>query len=91
MYLLFGGESYYASGGANDFISGHVEFMDAVNAAEEALGKEAVTHIPEEKDIEWDELASHTIEWVHIFKCDTKEIVFRFGEPYGGKQILTVT
>lgn len=83
MYLVFCGESFYASGGANDV----VRRFDALAAAEEyasnLIGRQMVLMVND-----WggdlDDDYCEKVEWSHVFDTESMSIVQRFGRaPYG--------
>ena len=61
MLILFGGENYYAKGGANDFICVNSDIGILVNLAEKLL--------------DGNHLHYHNIEWWHVFDTAENKIV----------------
>ncbi len=59
-FVLLGGETYYARGGFQDFISSHDTIGEAVTKAIAMEGER-----PEESSIEW---------W-HVWDCETNAVV----------------
>ncbi len=87
MLMIFGGEQYYAAGGANDFIC-MAEESKAQLIAYKLIGK-TIKYI-EEWDPEGEFAIEQTIEWTHV---STQEgiILHTFGRPYGicsGKRFI---
>lgn len=77
MYLIFSGECYYPSGGANDYIAQKDTLEDAKNTAKELIGK----------TLTYSDGINCTAEWSHIMNTKTGLIVAKFGEsPYGYKK-----
>lgn len=64
MYLLFGGDIYYASGGCNDLIGIYADKEEAIatGIAKETVPVKGYNHIYE-------------IEWWHVFCTETMQIV----------------
>ena len=60
-HLLFGGTTYYASGGIHDFIEVFYSRIDAINAGLRQLGK------PLE--------GKGRLEWFHVVHLDSQKIV----------------
>lgn len=77
MYLIFGGERYYASGGANDLIETHEDESCAVQRAVELIGLRAVYRKPNPEDIDWDEGESNQIEWSQVYSVELGEIIYK--------------
>ena len=91
MYLIFGGECYYASGGINDLIETHDDESCAIQRAIELLGMSAITYKAKKEDLEWDDDISHEIEWVQVYSVESGDTVYRSETiPYADKQILGV-
>lgn len=84
MFLIFGGESYYASGGCSDYLCSRDNLKDAIKEAERLIGRRAVTHIPRVEDVSWDCVFSYEIEWTRVFDCSKLETVHTVGYSYGG-------
>jgi hypothetical protein len=84
MFLIFGGECYYANGGAKDLIETHEDKGCAIQVAVELIGQEAITYKANEEDLEWDEDRHCDIEWTQVFDTETHEIIYKSdNEPYG--------
>jgi len=82
MYIVFGGDEHYASGGWNDFLYSCEDENEAVNMAKAILGKYAVTSEPL---FDWDDDMGHDIDWTHVINAATKECVYKSdNSPYGG-------
>lgn len=91
MYLIFGGECYYASGGANDLLDKDIDKDTAIEKAKSFLGKNAVTYIVPEEDLEWDDEQCHPIEWVHVFDINNNKVVYESdNKPLGGHKVLKI-
>lgn len=80
MLMIFGGEQYYATGGAGDFLC-MAEESKAQVIAKGLLGTEI--EYREEWDTDGDCLIHEIIEWVHV---TTQEgvILYAFGKAFGG-------
>lgn len=88
MYLIFGGERYYAKGGGYDFLDSKEIFEEAVEAAELYMDRE-IKYKDRDCDCEEDCFCvTEVIEWVHVLNTKTNKIVCKRGsEPYGlGRQ-----
>lgn len=78
MHMIFGGETYYASGGVNDFIC-MANKSESINLAKELIGKKIIRYE------DWDEKREfkmeETIEWTHVA---TQEgvLIENFGKSY---------
>lgn len=87
MYLIFGGEQFYASGGANDFLC-MVEESKAQLIAWKLIGTK-IKYI-EDWDPKGEFAIEQLIEWTQVV---TREghILHTFGRPYGpiiGKRFI---
>ncbi len=91
MYLIFGSEQYYATGGAFDLLSHNDDFEEACKFAEEQIGRYVVTEIADWSDDRLDD-QGHYIEWTHVFDCTKKEIVKEFGTGSfcGSRKLITI-
>ena len=84
MYLIFGGECYYASGGANDLIEEHEDESCAIQRAVELIGLFAIIHKAKQEDIDWDYDEGHKIEWTQVYSVDRGEVIYKSeSTPYG--------
>jgi len=92
MFLIFGGERYYASGGANDYIDCRDTINDAKAFAENLIGDRAIYERCG-RNGDPDMGIGCWIEWAHIMDAKTGLIVERFGgRPYGFEsQIIGIT
>jgi len=88
IYMVFGGEQYYAHGGANDFIC-TAEEGEAVLLARNLIGTKMVyiedwmKDLCSEDESELEDFAIEiTIEWTQVSAMDGK-IIHSFGSPYG--------
>lgn len=90
-FLIFGGQCFYASGGANDFICQEPSLHYAIKKAKELIGKNAVTHIANKDDLDWDSDQYHTIEWVHVIDYMNKIVYESDEKPLGGNRVLKIT
>ena len=71
-YLLFGGEQYYASGGANDFVAGSDNLLELVSKGQSLMGARP-------SDGWFSEF-----EWWHILDTESRKIVESSEcKPYG--------
>lgn len=77
MYLIFGGQCYYASGGANDLIETHADESHAIQRAGELVGMLAVTRKADKEDLDWDEDETHEIEWTQVYSATDGEVIYR--------------
>jgi hypothetical protein len=83
MYLIFGGEEFYASGGGNDFLGACKNLGVANRRAAELIGKYVVTEIAEYTDDRNCD-TSHKIEWTHVVDGQNGKILIKFGgRPHG--------
>lgn len=86
MFLIFGGERYYASGGGFDLLHKTTTKEDAVEKAESFLGKKAVFEVVDWSDDREDDTCSN-IEWTHVLDVSSGKIIANFGEnPYGNQR-----
>ena len=69
-YLVFGGQDFYASGGAYDYIDGFESLESAIECANESIGKYQVIRLSS-----GEECATSKIEWTHVFDTESKQIV----------------
>lgn len=92
MYLIFGGESYYASGGANDLIEAHDDKSCAIQRAIELLGMYAIEY-ESPIDDEWDNDEGCKIEWTQVYSVESGEVIYKSdGVPHGESNgIIKVT
>lgn len=80
-YFIFGGERYYAEGGAYGLLKSEPTIDRAKSCCESLIGKEAVT---EKFSNDPYDATTHIIEWAHVLDTHTGEIVFSCGvKPYG--------
>ena len=93
MLLVFGGECYYGSGGANDFLfSESAQSLDVViERAESLIGMSAITHYGDDEPY-CDDIISHDIEWFHVFDTELSKIVHKSKEtPLGGGEVIEIS
>lgn len=79
MYLIFGGEEYYARGGALDYLASSDDKAKALELARSLLGMCKVTRVAtwsEDRDKDYKDI----IEWVNIIDTDTGRIIAHFNE-----------
>lgn len=77
MFLIFGGERFYASGGGNDLLDIDKSLDSAKTKAESLIGKIAV---------EGDGfMESFKIEWSQVVDGNTGLILSEFNSAYGRK------
>ena len=90
MFIIFGGECYYASGGIRDLLGKEDSKETAITLAKELLGKLAITEIVNyDPDEEW--TVSHEIEWVHVVDTDTCKIIYESeNTPFGINKVLEI-
>lgn len=91
MYLVFGGERYYANGGGYDLLLSHEDKSTAISEASSMIGKQMVFEIAEDfEDRSFD--TYNYIEWTHVLDTENGEVVETFGErPYSQcKQAIEV-
>jgi hypothetical protein len=67
MYLIFGGECFYASGGANDFIESHSNKGAAISRAKEIIGMKALT-----KDG-----CGYEVCWSHVYDVNANSVIYK--------------
>ena len=80
MFIIFGGQSYYASGGANDILGFAKKSNEAIEKANSYVGMKAVREDPSEWD---DDGLSVPIEWVQVYDVLEDEIIYKSeGKPY---------
>lgn len=86
MYLIFGGECYYASGGGNDYLGQRETLNEAIHFAASLIGKRGVFNESEVDSVEL------TIEWTHVFSVAEGKVLSKFGDdPYGyGGPVLKI-
>jgi hypothetical protein len=80
MYLIFGGQAYYASGGANDLIETHDDESCAIQRAVELINLYAVTYKAKKEDLDWDEDDKHKIEWTQVYSTEKGEVIYKSDE-----------
>jgi len=93
MYLIFGGQSFYANGGINDLIETHDDKSHAIQRAVELIGLKAVTYKCNPEDIEWDEDQCHEIEWTQVYDVDNGDVIYKsevtpFGDNDGVIEVV---
>jgi hypothetical protein len=82
MYLIFGGEGFYASGGGNDYLDRREDKIEAMRLAKTLIG-ELTVGMDEPRD-DGESEQKMTVEWVHVVDSSTMEIVFESEtKPYG--------
>lgn len=90
MYLIFGGERYYAAGGGYDLLGRRESREDAIAFAQQAIGKEGVEPYDEDLDFMEDEPRTTPIEWAHVFDAESGTIIATYGDmPLGGGTMFT--
>lgn len=83
MFLVFGGERYYAAGGGFDLLGRSEDRGEAIAFAQQAIGWEMIYA---DRDFPDDDLFEQRtpIEWAHVLDAETGVIVAKFGErPHG--------
>ena len=87
MFLVFGGECYYASGGGYDLLFSDEIESEAVKFARDSIGKEAVF-----SPCDWDDDPSINIQWSHVLDTNTKKVIHTFGrDTFGrGMQVIEI-
>jgi hypothetical protein len=79
MFFIFGGEQYYADGGARDMISRTCDKQLAESIAKGLIG----TKVPiVESWMDPEDWMDMTIEWTQVMDKEGT-IHFEFGKPYG--------
>jgi hypothetical protein len=80
MFIIFGGQSYYASGGANDILDVVYGRDFSIAKAVSYIGMQAVQGEP----TEWDEEGlSVPIEWVQVYDAVARETIYKSkGKPH---------
>ncbi len=66
MFLIFGGDRFYAAGGGNDFDSLHTDKDSAIERCKNSV------------DV-MDNTGND--EWSHVFDTEKGEVIFRYGIP----------
>ncbi len=89
MYLIFGGELYYAAGGGFDLLGTDEDDAKAKERAEALLGMYAVTERAEWSDDRHDDFG-HYIEWTHVIDGATGKIVAEFGDRAFGAGAVVI-
>ena len=85
MFLIFGGERYYPSGGGYDYIDMDSSLKNACKKAENFIEKKGRSRSGEEGNCTF----LIDIEWTHVFNSESGEIVARFGSmPYGDGSLI---
>lgn len=80
-FLVFGGEAYYASGGAKDLLLTTNNLIEALKFAEQAIGK---TRTDEPQECKWRYAQTVEIEWTQVYSLPKDSIIMRYGEePLG--------
>jgi len=83
MFLIFGGQAFYGSGGGNDLIGKDNDEKIAIKEAEAMLGQYAVSEINDWSDDRNDDEMLQ-IEWTHVLNGETGDIIAKFGKDgYG--------
>ena len=83
MYLIFGGQCYYASGGGYDVLAKTHSKSQALKTAEALIGKAGITEVAKRGN-EWAGDQGFNIEWSHVLNSNTGKIVATFGQkPFG--------
>ena len=84
MYLIFGGQRYYASGGANDLIATHDDEGHAIQIATDSIGMRAITRKALPEDAKWDDDEYREVEWTQVYSVDSGEVIYESeSTPYG--------
>ena len=80
MFLVFGGQEYYATGGAYDLLATFEDEQKARNFAASAIGK----RVEWDEDVFPDDPSGSPIEWSHVFDTKAGEVIAAFGgKPLG--------
>lgn len=90
MFIIFGGNCFYARGGGNDILGMDANREVAIDKAKAMEDRFAVTRFGEWCD-KGDEHTKHKIEWVHVFDMHNIEIIYeskRF--PHGACPTLAI-
>ena len=89
MYLIFGGERYYAYGGGFDLLGIEEDAAKAKERAESLISMYAVTEKAEWSDDRRDDIG-HYIEWAHVVDGATGKIIAEFGDRAFGAGAVAV-
>lgn len=90
MYLIFAGEQFYGTGGANDFIDSFEIIEEAMEKAEALIGSRIIYEISDWSDDASDDQGIY-IDWSHVFCTKDKRIIKRIGvKPFGEQPIIEV-
>ncbi|MCZ4284530.1 hypothetical protein O4H29_06745 [Marinobacter salarius] len=80
MYLVFGGQSYYATGGGFDLLGTFEEGAKAWDFAASVIGKRTEW----DDEVFPDDPTSSPIEWSHILDLKSGKVTAEFGDsPHG--------
>ena len=83
MFIIFGGQSFYASGGANDIIGFSNIHYDAIEKAKSYIGMKAVREEAPDWDDDDNESIGVPVEWVQVYAILQDEIIYKSeGKPY---------
>ena len=78
-YLIFGGEQYYSSGGAYDYLSFSENEQHAKKIADSFLGKRVYNDEPKDEIFKM----YKDIQWVQVYCINTNSVIYTVGEkPY---------
>jgi hypothetical protein len=84
MFIIFGGCSYYASGGANDILAVLYGRDFSIEKAKSYIGMKAVMEEAPDWDDDDDESVGVPIEWVQVYDVVSRETIYKSeGKPYG--------
>ena len=85
MFLIFGGESFYPSGGGYDYIDIDSSFKEACKKAENFIDKKGRVRYGEEGNCTF----LVDIEWTHVVDSESGKVVAKFGRmPYGDGPLI---
>ncbi|MCP5009156.1 MAG: hypothetical protein GY942_04160 [Aestuariibacter sp.] len=87
MFLIFGGECYYACGPESDLLGTTPEVNKAIELAKRLVGQRAIYEIAtwsDDRDYDF----GCEIEWVQVMDGDTGKVVFEVAGPYGSSRTV---
>jgi hypothetical protein len=83
MFIIFGGQSFYASGGANDILAVLYGRDFSIEKAKSYIGMKAVREEAPDWNDEDVESIGVPIEWVQVYDVVARETIYKSeGKPY---------
>ena len=88
-FMIFGGECYYASGGAYDLIETCADEEEALEKAKAWIGKALYHGNPSQEDIDNDYAYSTPIEWIQVYDCKEHKVIWKNRNAHGAGEMFS--